>query len=925
MNKVRSYYPHWLETYGARLIARPAWFAQGLPARTVLRRWTVGVFAGRGRGSRPGCLAGRAEGVLPVPYRLAILYLMLPVAIWLLGWFRWWVGWPLTLLIGACLRPVLAGPWRGRPRRETWALLAAALVWVWLAAVGGLFDHRLGDWQKHHALLQDLGRYPWPAFLPDPLAAALGIEDLPAGPLLRYHLGWYLAPGLAARLWGLEALSWAVPVWIWAGTALVLCLFVGHRRGRYALAAAAILIFFGDLDILRVWRYPGHYIPLPWPVDVGMPSPLMNKWIWSPQHFFPIGLYVLLLWRLRRHPRFLAVSGILLAAAPFWTVFGAIGLLPLAAALVRLNGLRPFLRWPHLVAAGWLAGLVILYLTTETGAFPRRWLWERHDWPLLARWLPVIYLSEFLLLTFLLLRARPVLGRQPFFAASLAAHSLLPLYFFGTYDDLAVRGAIPALMWLACGCADSLARPARAWRPHRRWARAGLIGVLAVGAAAPVHVFLYAVQVIRPFRDVPTTLTALVDMSRTWEIPQYVAFARPPALDALLRTPGRVSAPEAGEPLVRGDGLVDVHWDGRSVMYVTDASAACRWSALQPALFLQVQPANWSDFEPAQLFYRLDRLGAEAQGYARQAGAVCGWRWILPSLDFAAASLRTGQSGRWEAELFLEAAGNVARVEYRDAPALRATYRALAAEPPTASGAFNAHLVPNGLALARDGCRAADLAAPFFLHVVPFEIAALPPLRQAHGFAVRNFPFETVGSRVDDLCWATLPLPAYGIRTLRLGQFTDAGPVWRMEIPFADHVPAAWADLRAAYRATASRIPAVRAVFDVYVSDREVTFVKTPCRPEDVAAKFVLHAVPVNPRSLPTDRRRAGFANLDFPLEGYGALFDGVCLARRALPAYAVETLRVGQFLSRDNRVLWEAEIAVNPALSRARAAPPSG
>ena len=39
----------------------------------------------------------------------------------------------------------------------------------------------------------------------------------------------------------------------------------------------------------------------------------------------------LLLLDLRRRPRFLAVSGVVLAAAPFWSAFVAVGLLPLVA------------------------------------------------------------------------------------------------------------------------------------------------------------------------------------------------------------------------------------------------------------------------------------------------------------------------------------------------------------------------------------------------------------------------------------------------------------------------------------------------------------------------------------------------------------------------------------------------------------------
>ena len=842
---------------------------------------------------------------LPIMHRLAILYLMLPVVLWLLSWFRWWVGWPLALLVSASLGPVLAGSWRGRPRLATWGLLAAVLVWVMLSPAGGVFNaanHK--DWVMRHALLLDLGRYPWPLFLPDSLAAYVP-GDSPPPPLPRYYLGWHLVPGLAARLGGAGALQWAVPLWTGAGTAFILCLFAQERRGWGVAASAALLIFFSGLDIARVFLEGWH-----WPFDsfernrlrVGLVAPV-HELAASPQHFLTTGLYALLLYRLRRQPRFLAVSGVLLAAAPFWSALGAIGLLPLAAALAWTNGLRPFLRWPNLIAAAPLGGVVLLYLTADTGALPRGWLWEWHGWPQLARWLPVIYLSEFLLLTCLLLRARPALRREPFFLASLATLLCLPLYAFGYLNN--PHNLSPARMLLACFCADLALGPARA----ARWSRAVLVGVLALGALNPVRDWARALWDIQPFRYAGTPRTTLTAQAAAWYLRQYVAFTRPRLLNALLRAPPRIPPPAPDAPSVRGP--VNVHGDERGLIY---ARANCRLT--EPPLFLQVRPASFADFEAAWPRYRLLGLGAPGygthpayEGYGLQVGAACAWRWTRPRDVSVQAAIRTGQVGRWEADLFFNALGGLEHAVYRDARALREAYDALATDPPDAVSVFDVRLAAESLTLTRDGCADADLAASFFLHVVPYETAVLPPARRGYGFIARNFPFPAVGSRVDDRCWTVLPLPAYGIRSLRVGQFAGARELWRVELPFAARVPATLDGLRAAYRATAAQTPAVRADFDVYLSAHDVTFVKNPCRPADVEAKFILHVVPAVRRHLPAARRRAGFANLDFPLDGHGAFFDGICFARQALPAYPVDRLRVGQFLSREQRVLWQAEI----------------
>lgn len=158
-----------------------------------------------------------AEPELPVLHRAAIIYLALPVGIWLLGWFEWWFGIPATALLVAGLWPALSGSWRVSLNAASLALLLVALIWVMLTQAGGLLDLNNGHLQTHRAAFLDLGRGPWPTYLTP------YIHDEP--PLLRYYLGWWMPPGLAGKWFGAWALNWAVPLWTWGGVALVTLLF----------------------------------------------------------------------------------------------------------------------------------------------------------------------------------------------------------------------------------------------------------------------------------------------------------------------------------------------------------------------------------------------------------------------------------------------------------------------------------------------------------------------------------------------------------------------------------------------------------------------------------------------------------------------------------------------------------------------------
>ena len=116
--------------------------------------------------------------------------------------------------------------------------------------------------------------------------------------------------------------------------------------------------------------------------------------------------------------------------------------------------------------------------------------------------------------------------------------------------------------------------------------------------------------------------------------------------------------------------------------------------------------------------------------------------------------------------------------------------------------------------------------------------------------------------------------------------------------------------LRSAYDALAAREPAARSDYDVYYEKGTLTYVRTPCSREDTAARFFLHVEPTDTGDLPDERRRFGFDNLDFSFERYGVRFDETCIAKAALPSYAIEEIATGQF--RGSRRLWEANFAVS-------------
>ena len=102
----------------------------------------------------------------------------------------------------------------------------------------------------------------------------------------------------------------------------------------------------------------------------------------------------------------------------------------------------------------------------------------------------------------------------------------------------------------------------------------------------------------------------------------------------------------------------------------------------------------------------------------------------------------------------------------------------------------------------------------------------------------------------------------------------------------------------------------VRAGWDVYRNGRKLTYFKKPCAPADVQAKFILHVTPVDPADLSFSRKRFGYDNLGFYFDRRGMRVGDQCMTTVDLPAYAIGRIRVGQWISKENRTVWEAEFS---------------
>jgi hypothetical protein len=504
-----------------------------------------------------------ASSSLDLLDRLAVAYLTLPLAIFLLGWLELWAAIPLTLCLAYALRPLgarappgssstpgpstPASPTRRLPTRvQLTVALAVACAWTACGGTGHLVFAN-ADWHLRDAVLHDLVTGRWP----------LGYGPFEgAQTLLRAPLGFYLPAALIGKAAGLFAAHAAMALWTAAGVTLFLLQVLSKVPSRLGttLTVAAVIVLFSGFDVigtlLRVpgslahWDFTGH---LEWWAYRYQYSSMTTQLFWVPNHALGGWVAIGLLAREPRGGDLEPLLPLVVAAVALWSPLTALGLVPFVLRRMGQSMLRERsgrLLHPRVWVPALAVGLAVsAYLTLDPGRIPRGWTvhWSGGVGAAaadLARQVE-FFLLEAGFLGFAMLAIR----RSTQVMLALAILLILPVFSFGFWNDFAMRVSIPSLTVLAVAAGFALIEAAP--RPSLRIKQAVLIGLLCVGAVTPLQEFARAAVLERWPIDVDATL---VDAACGRYLPHYVARLGAQPFLRVLRPPvalrpGVVEAP----------------------------------------------------------------------------------------------------------------------------------------------------------------------------------------------------------------------------------------------------------------------------------------------------------------------------------------------------------------------------------------------
>ncbi len=196
------------------------------------------------------------DGKLQLSKGMAVtvyLYLALPIAIFLLGWCKWYIGVPLTVLMLWAIvlsirehkfKPRKAYVYTSMDKIKIAFIIGVVLLWVVASGVGN-FVWQNSDHQTRNGIFNAMVEHEWPVAYE--IATENGIE-------LRsmvYYIGFWFPSALMGKLFGLEVGYTMQVAWAAIGVLIAYALICCWRR-KIMVWPLFVFIFFSGLDAVGI-------------------------------------------------------------------------------------------------------------------------------------------------------------------------------------------------------------------------------------------------------------------------------------------------------------------------------------------------------------------------------------------------------------------------------------------------------------------------------------------------------------------------------------------------------------------------------------------------------------------------------------------------------------------------------------------------
>lgn len=176
---------------------------------------------------------------------VAYLYMVVPILIFFVSWLRWYIGFPMAIILTFGLYVLLKEDYLSNnvkmilPLKQIALIVGVFIIWVWCSGQGGFF-FQTGDNHFRNAVFRDLINFNWPVIYPETKNA------------LVYYLAYWLVPALFGKIFGWTIGNIALAIWSCAGILIsyLLIIYICKAYSAEKLWIACILfITWSGLNI----------------------------------------------------------------------------------------------------------------------------------------------------------------------------------------------------------------------------------------------------------------------------------------------------------------------------------------------------------------------------------------------------------------------------------------------------------------------------------------------------------------------------------------------------------------------------------------------------------------------------------------------------------------------------------------------------
>ncbi len=432
-------------------------------------------------------------------YWISLLYLLIPVVVFVLGWLSWLIALPLTALITYVLLSTFPRSQHSDPTNPfTLKTIVfsglTSLAWVATSGVWNLGFGRTQDWDvMRNDMLSTLTKYSWPV--------TNTFADSSSLWTMRHYLAFYLPGPLIGKATGenLSVTLFATGIWmalgVWIAFLLLLDLFSRFGNRKYII----LFLFagFSGLDAIgsriqgTLSLRPSSLIKgghIEWWAERFQFSSNSTLLHWVPQHAIPSWIGALLVIHIVRSRKSLSLIPIISVAMVLWSPFSALGVTLLALLLLINAGL--FVEFINSIRALRFRTFAILltaiplvlFLQSGTSEIPRSFLFSNgdfsHNVALLAKFIPLEF-GSIAILTGLIIRQK---AKE--LAIISVALSMVLMVVIGLNNDFAMRVSPALLVVIMVNAGEALITPSRSRRIHTQ--RIILVCILVFGMITPL-------------------------------------------------------------------------------------------------------------------------------------------------------------------------------------------------------------------------------------------------------------------------------------------------------------------------------------------------------------------------------------------------------------------------------------------------------